>query len=568
MKIAVINLVRSKDRRQLMERNLGRLGLEFEFFSGVDGSRGEHEAISRYDEEAAWRDHLQPLTIGEIGCFASHYRLWQRCARTGEPIIIMEDDVIVTDTFVGVVEAVSELISKFALLRLALVAIPANFASVLCLPLDLELASYQLGTAGTQCYAISPAAAKALVEHAAVWSLPVDLYLERSDIHGVPNHAIRPFRVRHADQEIIPTVIGNNRWGPKPKRPTRLAVAKLPDAHDGNRGKVRNCGARSPVETAVVTAGAATKLSLVICTRNRSAQLGRCLESVKALRCAEKWELVVVDDGSTDDTQTIIEKFRRDSACSVISVFEPKPGTGLSRNRGWRAAHGEIVAFTDDDCYPAADFLENVLKLFEEDGSLGFVGGRILLHDPTDYRITVLESATHIDMPPKSFIPAGAIQGANFSFRRSAIESVHGFDDSFGPGTLFPCEDIDIVTRISAAGWWGAYDPGPVVYHHHGRKTDAARCLGKQYDRARGAYYAKTLLNPALSSAALRHWARQVRLQPIKTTKRELLGACRYWMRLSLSKLTGPCVASSALESSDNPSSLGNGRDTLRNSAT
>src|SRR5947209_18328274 len=85
VRIIVINLARSKDRRQLIESNLARLGLAFEFFTGVDAARGEHVALSRYNEIAAWRDLQRPFHVGEIGCFASHYLLWQQCVQAREP---------------------------------------------------------------------------------------------------------------------------------------------------------------------------------------------------------------------------------------------------------------------------------------------------------------------------------------------------------------------------------------------------------------------------------------------------------------------------------------------------
>src|SRR3546814_9709199 len=66
----------------------------------------------------------------------------------------------------------------------------------------------------------------------------------------------------------------------------------------------------------------------------------------------------------------------------------------------------------------------------------------------------------------------------------------------FGAGTPFACEDVDALARAAAAGWRGAYDPRPLVYHHHGRKTreDALR-LRRVYDTARGAYYAKCIMD-------------------------------------------------------------------------
>lgn len=277
-------------------------------------------------------------------------------------------------------------------------------------------------------------------------------------------------------------------------------------------------------------------ISLVICTRNRAEPLRRCLDNLTRLRCDQQWELVLVDNGSTDNTQEVIGPFQKTVPCRFTRVYEAAPGLGRARNAGWRAASGEFLSFTDDDCYPQADFLDAVLRGFEGKPSVGFVGGRILLHDPTDYPITIQEQDRQEFLPARTFIPAGLIQGANMSFRRAAIEAVNGFDEWFGAGALFACEDVDLVARISAAGWDGAYDPGPLVYHHHGRKTkaDAARLM-KQYDRGRGAYYAKGLLNPAVRSTTLKHWTWNIPSQPPARTTREFAAALEYWARLILS---------------------------------
>jgi GT2 family glycosyltransferase len=121
------------------------------------------------------------------------------------------------------------------------------------------------------------------------------------------------------------------------------------------------------------------------------------------------------------------------------------------------------------------------------------------------------------------------IQGANFSMRRTALESIGGFDDRFGAGALFACEDIDAVARASANGWTGAYDPAPLVYHHHGRKTplEAARLM-REYDRGRGAYYMKSLLNPRIRASTLRCWVKKILHQSTGTTARELRASVEY----------------------------------------
>lgn len=237
MKVAVINLVRSKDRRKLIESNLARIGLTFEFFAGIDASRGEHVGITQYNEAGAWRDLHRPMSAGEIGCFASHYLLWQRCVEAGEPLVIMEDDVAVDDGFVLALETASELISTFPLIRLGLTAEGAGTAPILSLPHDFELVSLAPWTFGTQCYILSDVVAKAFLEHAPVWSLPVDIYIDRTQIHGIGSYGLRPYFVRHADQTAYPSVIGDERYGHWPRGDRDAKIKSIVERFLAERGR-------------------------------------------------------------------------------------------------------------------------------------------------------------------------------------------------------------------------------------------------------------------------------------------------------------------------------------------
>src|SRR5579862_3215260 len=120
MTIAVINLARSKDRRELIEATFARLGLGFEFFAGIDAWRGEHVRFSQHIATEFGSDYFRPLSAAEIGCFASHYLLWQRCMEAREPLVIMEDDVVVDDGFVLALETATELLPAFPLVRLGI----------------------------------------------------------------------------------------------------------------------------------------------------------------------------------------------------------------------------------------------------------------------------------------------------------------------------------------------------------------------------------------------------------------------------------------------------------------
>ena len=248
-------------------------------------------------------------------------------------------------------------------------------------------------------------------------------------------------------------------------------------------------------------------LSLIICTHNRADQLASCLQSVSDMDHPEGFELIVVDNASTDSTSEVVKRFAATQNFPVHLVYEPVAGLGRARNRGWRASRGEIIAFTDDDCYVDKGFGKAVLSTFSSDKGLGFVGGRIMLFDNNDLRVTIKESLTRENYLPGQIIPAGAIQGANFSFRRSALENAGGFDPLLGPGTTFTADDVEMLARVSIAGWKGVYTPDPVVYHHHGRKTpsDLAKLM-KSYDYGRGAYYMSMIINPGQRLQAIRFW--------------------------------------------------------------
>jgi glycosyltransferase involved in cell wall biosynthesis len=271
-------------------------------------------------------------------------------------------------------------------------------------------------------------------------------------------------------------------------------------------------------------------ISLIICTRNRCPRLARCLESVRHITFERPWELIIVDNGSTDDTAIIIREFIRSTSIRVVHLFEPKPGKSTGLNTALRVAQGQLLTFTDDDCYPAPDFLIRVWSAFA-DPSVGYITGRIQLHDPADLPMTINESTKPRTFAGRSFLCTGAVHGANMSFRREVLLAIGGFDPLFGPGALFPAaEDLEVASRASAMGWKGQYCPEVIVRHHHGRGPSDIPALWKSYDIGRGAYHMKLLLSGhqflwfARSMYQLRWRYRFTRA----TVLWELVGAVRY----------------------------------------
>jgi glycosyltransferase involved in cell wall biosynthesis len=251
-------------------------------------------------------------------------------------------------------------------------------------------------------------------------------------------------------------------------------------------------------------------LSIVICTRNRADQLRGTLDSLIAMKTTRAWEAILIDNASTDGTAAEI---RRASEMEPrIRYFrEERIGLGAARDRGWREARSSLISLTDDDCYVAEDYVDAVIAAFEGRPDVGVLGGRILLFDPEDARVTIDERDYPVEIAPHSFVVAGAIKGANLSFRRGALEAIGGFDPELGAGTLFPCEDIDAVAAVLWAGFKGRYDPRPLVLHHHRRREADVPRLRAGYDRGRGAYYAKFLLRPECRRAYVAGWLGEVR---------------------------------------------------------
>jgi len=252
------------------------------------------------------------------------------------------------------------------------------------------------------------------------------------------------------------------------------------------------------------------RLSLIICSRNRDEALGRCLDSIRGDELlAVDGELVVVDNGSTDRTADVIAAFREKANFPVKTVHEPIPGLSNARNAGLLAASGELLAFTDDDCYLGENYFGSVIHAYAEP-RFDYCGGRILLYDPSDAFYACNDKDTFELLAPHSFIPAGKIQGANMVIRRQVLDKIGPFDPMLGAGTPFRCEDVEYVARASLAGFTGAHVPEIVVYHHHGRKPgEAIEKMKRDNDYARGAYYAKFILRGRLDFA--RHWVRLTR---------------------------------------------------------
>lgn len=170
----------------------------------------------------------------------------------------------------------------------------------------------------------------------------------------------------------------------------------------------------------------APRISVVIPTYRRTALLRRCLDAVcrSAARLAPGVaEVIVADDGADADTRCCVESFAgRDGVSVRYLPVTGSHGPAAARNAGWRAAGGEIIAFTDDDCVPQPGWLASGLAAFSSPKIVG-VSGRVHMplrgENPTDYE------RNSTDLARAEFVTA------NCFYRREALAAVGGFDERF-----------------------------------------------------------------------------------------------------------------------------------------
>jgi glycosyltransferase involved in cell wall biosynthesis len=252
--------------------------------------------------------------------------------------------------------------------------------------------------------------------------------------------------------------------------------------------------------------GVRPDVSLLVCTRDRSASLGATLASiVRAVAAAPALaiEVILVDNGSRDDTPRRLAAWR--PPFPVHRLHEARPGLARARNLGLARARGRIVAMTDDDCVLHAGYFVALAEAFAAVAGPAIIGGRILLGDPADLPVTVKLEDHPMTCPPGSF-PGGFVMGANLAFTAEVAGRVGAFDVRFGAGAPFvAAEDTDFLVRAMRQGIALHYDHRFVVDHHHGRRhLDEETRLLAGYGYGDGALYAKHWRDPRIRRALRR----------------------------------------------------------------
>jgi glycosyltransferase involved in cell wall biosynthesis len=218
-----------------------------------------------------------------------------------------------------------------------------------------------------------------------------------------------------------------------------------------------------------------TQISAIICTHNRDNYLGAAIDSLLAQDFAAEYEVVVVDNGSSDRTSEVVKQ--RLGNPRLKYVFEPILGLSVARNTGAKVANGEILAYLDDDAVASDRWLQILFSAYQNNPKLAIAGGKVTLLWPQDIQppkwlsaglagnlgaYDLGNSIVYIDQP--GLTP----RGLNYSIRRNFLEEIGGFDPNLGRvgKNLLSNEELQMTELALEKGWQVAYLPDALAAHN------------------------------------------------------------------------------------------------------
>lgn len=256
-------------------------------------------------------------------------------------------------------------------------------------------------------------------------------------------------------------------------------------------------------------------ISVVVCTRDRTAQLANCLQSLMTIDYPD-YEIIIVDNAPSNEktAQLAVD-------LPVRYVRENHPGLDWARNRGLSEARHEIIAFTDDDAMPDRYWLRAIASSFAEPDVMAVTG----LVVPAELETTAqISFETGYGGMGKGFRrrifnrkgltirellwSSNFGVGANMAFRRQLFEAIHPFDVALDVGTSSKGGgDIEMFHRILAYGYTLLYEPAAIVWHAHRRSSSSLRMQIYSNGCAFGAYLLTCARNRTVSRLSLMHFS-------------------------------------------------------------
>lgn len=210
--------------------------------------------------------------------------------------------------------------------------------------------------------------------------------------------------------------------------------------------------------------------SIIIPTFNGALRIGNCLDALLPQVAGSDTEIIVVDDGSSDNTCDQIQRYP-----GVRLISQVNSGPAAARNRGALESKGRIILFTDDDCVPVPGWLSAMTKPFDDEAIVGAKGAYRTRQKSLVARFVQLdyEDRYHMmaDLPAIDFVDTYSA-----AFRRERFLELNGYDTTF---PVACAEDIELSYRMSERGWKMVFVPSAIVFHTH--PDTLSRYLKKKY---------------------------------------------------------------------------------------
>ncbi len=210
-------------------------------------------------------------------------------------------------------------------------------------------------------------------------------------------------------------------------------------------------------------------ISIIIPAYNSRKTIAQTVESCLSQTYESgHFQIIVVDDGSTDNTADIIKKY------SVKYIYQNNSGPAAARNAGWKAASGRIICFTDSDCVPEKDWVSKIANKYTSE-DIGAVGGSYDIQN----KQSLLAKCIHEEIVQKHSVTSeqtNYLGSFNVSYRKTVLEKVGGFDTSFKQASG---EDNDLAYRVKKAGYNLIFDKNIKVGHYH--QTKLLKYMKEQY---------------------------------------------------------------------------------------
>ena len=254
-------------------------------------------------------------------------------------------------------------------------------------------------------------------------------------------------------------------------------------AYDSLRTKLLGAGSISQR----VGLKAYPRVSIIVCSYNGGKTLKDCLESLDELNYPD-YEIILVDDGSKDETPEIVKKFQVDRIAKAagqklpdfVPIVQRNMGLSFARNAGAAAATGAVFAYTDSDCMPDPDWLFYLIGTLLS-GDFAGVGGPNISPPAVNWVQASVAAApggpSHVLL---SDVVAEHIPGCNMAFHRWAFETVGGFDTEYRKAG----DDVDFCWRLQTSGQVIAFSPAAIVWHYRRFTLQAFRKQQEGYGEA------------------------------------------------------------------------------------